>query len=387
MEKEKLTRKNVVETLKEAGFDGKTLEDGNVLQILDSSDTKVMDIRDSRSLSIKIRGTSDAFKPKSLDTLNLLLSSWVTHYNENGPNSRFSFMETQPVLESSSPTITVVDSAIKLIPDDFIYVERPVITGNTDLQEFSDAMDSGKNVLLEGPTGSGKTSLGRKYCAVRKLPYKRISLNGGTTVEDLVGHYILKDGESPWIDGILTRAVREGWVIAVDEINAASPEVLFVLNPLLDDERVLILSSKDGEVLKPHPNFRIFATMNPADEGYAGTHEMNFALKDRFHVALYINYNDKVEKKILRQMGCESELTQNIIDFTKAIREANLKGEIIMPWSTRSVINFADLAEQGKEKLMVHKFNQADQNVVLDLMDIYIYKTKNVGESSSPTQL
>jgi len=265
-----------------------------------------------------------------------------------------------------------------LIPKKFIYIPRKVETDKTDVEEFTESMKEGKNVLLEGPTGSGKTTLVRFYCAENELPYKRVSLNGGCTVEDLVGHYILRNNSTEWVDGILTQAVRNGYILAVDEINAAPAEVLFVLNSLLDDERVLILSSKDGEMIVPHPNFRLIATMNPTEQGYAGTQELNEALRDRFHVTFYIDYNELVEKKILKSMGVDEEKRNDIMDLTKKLREAYIKGEIITPFSTRSVINFAELLISGKEQLIINRFRNMDKPVIKDTMDMFIYKTKQI---------
>jgi len=330
----------------------------------------IADVRHKRKFSVKSKYCNDnkIINAETYDDIGDIVNNIVN-------NSKIAVSEI-PVAKVESTTVT--DSGNLLIPEDFVYIPRNVETGNTDMEEFEDAMKQEKNVLLQGPTGSGKTSLVRKYCAKYQKPYRRLSLNGGITVEDLVGHYVLKQGESPWIDGILTRSVREGWILAVDEINAASPEVLFVLNSLLDDERILILSAKDGEVIKPHPDFRLIATMNPSEQGYSGTNEMNEALIDRFHTIMEIDYNTKVEHKILKQMGIDSEKVSSIMDFTNKIREAYAKSEIFTPWSTRSIINFAESLLQGKEKLMVNRFKLSDRDTVRDLMDTFIYKTKAV---------
>ena len=356
--KNTLQRKGVKFTIVDINSINRFFADGKV----------IADVRHKRKFSVKSKYRSEykAFNPTSKEEISAIVDEIIN-------NSGVNVSDTPVVVETSSNA-----SEVLLIPEDFVYIPRNVETGNTDLEEFEDAMKQCKNVLLQGPTGSGKTSLVRKYCSAHNKPYKRVSLNGGITVEDLVGHYVLKHGESPWIDGILTRAAREGWVLAVDEINAASPEVLFVLNSLLDDERILILSAKDGEVIKPHADFRLIATMNPSEQGYAGTNEMNEALLDRFHTIMEIDYNTRVEQKILKQMGIDTEKTSAIMEFTKKIREAYAKSEIFTPWSTRSVINFAEALLQGKEKLVVNRFKLIDRDTVRDLMDTFIYRTEPV---------
>ena len=288
----------------------------------------------------------------------------------------------KPEIKVSDIMKSDIEKYKELIPSDFIYIERKIATGKTDLKEFEDAMMKQKNVLLEGPTGSGKTTMIRKFCAKHSLPYKRISLNGGCTVEDLVGHYVLRNMETAWIDGILTQAVRHGWVLAIDEINAAPSEVLFVLNSLLDDERVLILSSKDGEVVKPHPNFRAIATCNPTEQGYAGTNEINEALRDRFHFTFYIDYDEKVEEKLMKSMGLDEQKRKDIADFVSKIRESYAENETITPFSTRSVMNFAEMVKDGKEQLILNRFRSNERAIVSDLLDVFIYKKKSPAETS-----
>lgn len=269
-----------------------------------------------------------------------------------------------------------VNNGKDLIPKKFKYFSRKMGTrvNITDVETFERWMEQGKNILLIGPTGSGKTTLPRYFCAKHNQPYIRISLNGGCTVEDMVGHYIVKGSEMFWIDGLLTVAVRNGYVIVIDEVNAAPSEIMFILNSLLDDERILILSSKDGETITPHPDFRLVATCNPTELGYAGTQEINEALMDRFTGSImYIDYNKDVERRILKQMKLSTDDIDKVQNFTEAIRTAQLSGDILTPFSTRAVMSFAELYMQKMESLIVFRFREKERTVVSDQIDIHIH--------------
>jgi MoxR-like ATPase len=288
-------------------------------------------------------------------------------------------METKRQKKGKSEFNNLKD--LERIPEESDYVTREIIKGEswTDLQEFSDAMKKGYNILLEGPTGSGKTSLVRYWCYKNQQSYYRINLNGGCTAEDLVGHYILHGGETIWLDGILTRAVKNGWVAVVDEINAAPADILFVLNPLLDDDRDLIITQKNGgEICKVHENFRFVATCNPNNKNYSGTKELNEALKDRFQCILYVDYDIKIDERILSKSGLEKDKIKDVLNFTKAIRESYENSEIQTPFGTRQVINFAEKLREGKHKLILNRFNIEDRPIVEDLLDVFIDKNKSI---------
>ena len=118
--------------------------------------------------------------------------------------------------------------------------------------------------LLIGESGTGKTSAIRFLAHETKNGLRRVNLNGGTTADELVGRLLINNNGTYWVDGVLTEAMRNGEWIVLDEIDAALPEVLFVLQSVLDDDGYLVLAEKDDkEIVHKHKDFRIFATCNP----------------------------------------------------------------------------------------------------------------------------
>ena len=197
-------------------------------------------------------------------------------------------------------------------------------------------------VLLIGETGVGKTYTLQHVAQEEKKRIIRMSLNGEIGINEILGKWLIRAGSTYWQDGVLVEAMRNGWWIILDEINAALPEVLFVLNPLMDDSRSIILAEKDGEMVNAHPDFRIFARMNPCDE-YAGTKEMNKALLSRFPIVLnYRNYDSDTEFEIVKyQSGIEDTIARVMVDVANAIRQKKKDKEIYHTVSTRDVVNWA----------------------------------------------
>jgi MoxR-like ATPase len=248
--------------------------------------------------------------------------------------------------------LTKPKSGVHFIPPVEDYTDSYIKVGGKELKSTHIEMvlwahENRENVLLVGPPGCGKTSMLRSICSNTNRSFRRFSVAGGIAVEDMVGRWTLVAGETLWMDGPLTQAVKNGWWFVCDEINAAQPDVLFILRPLLDEQRQLILTDKHGEVLEPHPEFRFFATMNPASEPYAvGTHEMNEADMDRFGVVIPMDYlSPGLETNIIIEKSGynKKDIVEKMVRAAGMVRKMRDHSETISLISTRRLIKWAKM--------------------------------------------
>ncbi|GIZ45466.1 hypothetical protein CKM354_000863100 [Cercospora kikuchii] len=143
-------------------------------------------------------------------------------------------------------------------------------------------------VLIQGPTSAGKTSM-IEYLAQRTgHKFTRINNHEHTDLQEYLGTYVSgTDGALQFQEGMLVKALREGHWIVLDELNLAPTDVLEALNRLLDDNRELLVPETQ-ETIRPHPDFMLFATQNPAGL-YGGRKTLSRAFRNRF---LELHFDD-----------------------------------------------------------------------------------------------
>ncbi len=127
---------------------------------------------------------------------------------------------------------------------------------------FEAAQENGLPLLLKGPTGCGKTRFVEHMAARTGRPLYTVACHDDLSAADLIGRYLLRGGETEWVDGPLTRAVREGAVCYLDEVVEARKDVTVVLHPLTDNRRTLMIDRTGEELLAPK-NFMLVASYNP----------------------------------------------------------------------------------------------------------------------------
>jgi len=214
-----------------------------------------------------------------------------------------------------------------------------------------------KKVILTGHCGTGKSSLIEQIAARTSQGLMRANLNAQITIGDFVGLWTVKSGETVWVDGILPKAMREGLWLVLEEIDFAEPAILSALNTVLENNGKLVLKEKGHEIVRPHENFRIFATANTvgAMQGfrslYQGTNIMNEAFLDRFRCYL-INYlpADEEAKVVSTTVPKMTErVAAVIVRVAGMVREAFVREEISCTFSTRRVLDWSELMIRHKD--------------------------------------
>ncbi|MDI3337620.1 CbbQ/NirQ/NorQ/GpvN family protein [Defluviimonas aestuarii] len=209
---------------------------------------------------------------------------------------------------------------------------------------FAAAFKNNLPLLLKGPTGCGKTRFVSHMAAKLGRPLYTVACHDDLSAADLIGRYLLKGGETVWVDGPLTRAVREGAICYLDEVVEARKDVTVVLHPLTDDRRILPID-RTGEELEAAPGFMLVASYNPGYQNILKT--LKPSTRQRF-VSLDFHF-PKPEHEIpvvARESGLSEDRVKPLVRLANKYRA--LKGQDLEEGtSTRLVVYAATLIAQG----------------------------------------
>lgn len=204
------------------------------------------------------------------------------------------------------------------------------------------------NILLIGNAGVGKSSSIIELCARLGVPVYQLACSGKTRFQHLVGTYEMRDGSTVWVDGPLTRAMRDGGVLLLDEITRMDPGEQMNLASVLDERSTLTIPDT-GEVIKPHEHFRVAATGNSGGYGdesgsYVGEKPSSFAFIDRFQKLLVEPMPEEVEMRLIKSYvpNLPETLLGSMMEMTKFAREnfvgnASKRGSLPITVSTRGL--------------------------------------------------
>jgi nitric oxide reductase NorQ protein len=218
-----------------------------------------------------------------------------------------------------------------------------VPVGNEE-QVFKAAFRQELSVLLKGPTGCGKTRFVEAMAYDLERPLITVACHDDLTTADLVGRFLLQGGETAWVDGPLTRAVRDGAICYLDEVVEARQDTTVVLHPLADHRRQLPID-RLGVTLDAAPGFCLVVSYNP---GYQSVlKDLKDSTRQRM-VAIELDFPpaDIEEKVVAHEAGVDQETAARLVRLGQAIRRLETAGlrEVA---STRVLVAAGRLVVEG----------------------------------------
>ena len=147
------------------------------------------------------------------------------------------------------------------------------------INQIKRLVKKGIPIMAIGEAGMGKSFSSIEACKQMDIEYESINLSKQHDLVDLLGQYIMKDGETIWVDQKVTKRAQEGGVLILEELTMAEPTILAALHGLIENPPKLHTLEGDIEVSE---DFRIIGTANPSWTNYAGVSQLNYAFEDRF---------------------------------------------------------------------------------------------------------
>ena len=217
-----------------------------------------------------------------------------------------------------------------------------------------------KRVLIQGYHGTGKSTHIEQVAARLNWPCVRVNLDSHVSRIDLIGKdaIVLKDGKqvTEFKEGILPWSIQNPVALVFDEYDAGRPDVMFVIQRVLESEGNFTLLDKN-KVLSQHDYFRMFATTNTIGLGdttglYHGAQQINQGQMDRWNVVTTLNYlpfEKELEIILAKNKSYNSkegkEKISNMIKVADLTRKGFVNGDISTVMSPRTVLHWAENAK------------------------------------------
>ena len=251
--------------------------------------------------------------------------------------------------------------------EEFLVRSEPYYrTIGDELEIFSAAYNEHIPVLLKGPTGCGKTrfveymawKLGRPLAVVKdkrrdtqevgegeiRVPLVTIACHEDLTASDLVGRYLLDAEGTRWIDGPMTRAVKAGAILYLDEVVEARKDTTVLIHPLTDHRRILPVE-KTGQIIEADDRFMLCISYNPHYQ--SALKDLKHSTRQRF-ISVEFDYPPaEIEAEIVqRESGCTAEMALSLARLGEKVRNLREHG-LGEGASTRLLIYAGRLMGQG----------------------------------------
>ena len=236
-------------------------------------------------------------------------------------------------------------------------------------------------VFVTGHSGNGKTMSIEQACAKAKRKFVCVSMTPETDESDLLGNYVLINGNMEWRDGPVTTAARQGAVLCIDEIDYGAQN-LSSLQRVLEGKPFML--KKKGELISPAPGFTVFATANTKGKGsddgrYMFTNVLNEAFLERFRTTMEQEFPPvKTERKIIEKeltsVGrADDEFAEKLVTWADVIRKTFMDGGCDEVISTRRLVHIVETFGifGDKMKAIGLCLNRFDDDTKASFLDLY----------------
>lgn len=213
-----------------------------------------------------------------------------------------------------------------------------------EVRAFTAAHATRTPVLLKGPTGCGKSRFVEAMAARLDRPLVTVACNDETSAHDLIGRWLVKGGDTEWQDGPVTRAVKRGAILYLDEVAEAREDVIVVLHPLADHRRELHVDRLD-QTFAAAEGFLLVASFNP---GYRrGLKELKPSTRQRFIAIAFTYPAPELEVEIVAtEAKIEVGVAKRLVALAGKIRKLEELG-LAETVSTRLLVNAGKLCAAG----------------------------------------
>ncbi|MCO7564541.1 MoxR family ATPase [Pseudomonas sp. S 311-6] len=278
-----------------------------------------------------------------------------------------------PVLLAPNELVPESDAAYRFNPE----VTLAILAGFT----------RNRRVMLQGLHGSGKSTHIEQVAARLNWPCTRVNLDGHISRLDLIGKdgIVLREGKqvTEFQEGILPWALRRPMALIFDEYDAGRPDVMFVIQRILERDGKLNLLDQN-QVIHPHPSFRLFATANTVGLGnlnglYNGTQVLNQAQLDRWNIVATLNYLPQAEEvaivaaRVPHLVARHGErLLEQMVAVADLTRQGFAAGDLSTLMSPRCVISWAENMEIFSDPALafrltfLNKCDEAERPIVAE---------------------
>ena len=300
--------------------------------------------------------------------------------------------KTSPLRRVAARDVFGFDSALQVnafsepsehVPDiDTAYRFNPEVT-----LALLAGFEHNRRVLVQGMHGTGKSTHIEQVAARLNWPCVRVNLDGHISRLDLVGRdaVVLRDGQqvTEFQEGIVPWALQRPMALIFDEYDAGRPDVMFVIQRVLEREGQFTLLDQN-RVIRPHPQFRLFATSNTLGLGnlngmYHGAQRLNHAQLDRWNLVAALNYLSAEEEMAIvaaRVPALASPKQQALLRSMVAVADLTRKGfavgDLSSVMSPRTVMSWAENIEIFNDPGLafrlsfVHKCDEAERPLVAE---------------------